>query len=79
MSELRLFRRLESLRPSELRALPSHDEVAEALPPPTRRAVQVSRDEFVPAPQTTVRLDLTGQGHAQDVTVTASATGLTTT
>lgn len=79
MSELRLFRRLDSLRPSELRSLPSHDEVTEALPPPTRRAAPLSPDEFVPPPQATVRLDLTGHGHAQDVVVTAGATGLKTT
>lgn len=78
MADLRLFRRLDSLRPSERRSLPSHDEVTEALPPPTRRAAPLSRDEFVPPPQATVRLDLTGNGHAQDVVVTADATGLKT-
>jgi hypothetical protein len=79
MSELRLFRRLDSLRPSELRALPSQDEVNEALaPPPPKPAVSLMRDEFVPPVQATVKLDLTGQGLTQDVTIQASAAGLST-
>lgn len=80
MADLRLFRRLDSLRPSELRSLPTHEELGEALapPPPPKSAPSIMRDEFVPPAQATVKLDLTGQGQPQDVTVVASAGGLST-
>lgn len=80
MSELRLFRRLDSLRPSELRSLPTQDELDEAIapPPPPRPAPSFIRDEFVPPVQATVKLDLTGQGQPQDVAVLASGGGLAT-
>jgi hypothetical protein len=81
MSELRLFRRLDALRPSELRSLPSQDEVNEALappPPPPKPGLSLMRDEFVPPVQATVKLDLTGQGRPQDVAIYLNGSGLST-